>query len=57
MSKISFELDETYTSKLTSLAKNATIEDIAKEIVINHLNSVNNKPRKAEAWNRRDLGI
>lgn len=59
MRKISFELDETYTSKLTSLATNTTIEDKAKEIVINYLNSVSisNKPNKPKPVNRRELGI
>lgn len=57
MNKITFELDDAYISKLTSLATNTTIEDKAKEIVINYLNSISDKPKKVEIWNRRELGI
>lgn len=59
MSKISFELDETYTSKLTSLAKNTTIEDKAKEIVINYLNNRVDKSEfsKPKPLDRSKLGI
>lgn len=59
MSKITFELDDTYTSKLTSLANNSTIEDKAKEIVINYLNSVvdRNEFSKPKPLDRNQLGI
>ncbi len=59
MSKISFELDDTYIDKLKILANNSSIEDKAKEIVINYLNSTNvsNKPSSPKPIDRRMLGI
>ena len=59
MSKISFELNDTYMDKLKILSNNSNIEDKAKEIVINYLNSCNvsNKPNTPKPINRNMLGI
>lgn len=59
MNKISFELEPNYLSKLTEFANGTNINNKAKEIVVNYLNSVTVKSEvpKAKPLDRRKFGI